>query len=296
MGAYYTALNIENNERLDSWTFSNGAKLMEHSYIGNNYIDAVLYEIAEGGWKNKPFVWLCDYNEGEYSNNWETSVKISSSAENPDWLDYSDAIILNTTKKEYIDLCEYKLNWIGPRTSMIHPFTLLTNSEDESMGGGDYHLEDNRRGLWRGDCFVVTLDRREVPHFYKNITKDVIFYEDEELANYDELQTKSILEGGSKGEDLNKREVKRVINVNNSGYPSKSEILNALRNNKESLLSFKKADGTKVVRKATLDIDYEGSSNSNNDNDKYVWFKDLEANGRLKRFVLDNFINLEGIA
>jgi hypothetical protein len=149
MGAYYKAVNLTDKESLESYDFGNGMKLMEHSFLGNRYMDVVLNEIAEGTWKNKSLTWLCDYDDN-YGEMWEEARSIKSCAENVERIDYSNAIILNNDKKEYIDLTEYVLNWIGERTMMTHPFSLLISSTTESMGGGDYHPHHSYRGTWSG--------------------------------------------------------------------------------------------------------------------------------------------------
>lgn len=39
MGQYYNAINVDTKEGLCPHDYSNGAKLMESSYIGNNYVE-----------------------------------------------------------------------------------------------------------------------------------------------------------------------------------------------------------------------------------------------------------------
>ena len=42
MGQYYEAVSIDKKEFLESYDYGNGAKLMEHSYIGNFFVAAVV--------------------------------------------------------------------------------------------------------------------------------------------------------------------------------------------------------------------------------------------------------------
>ena len=65
MGQYYRGviLNEEKNEVINSlccYAHGNGAKLMEHSYIGNHYVRAYEYLLSTT-FKNKRFVWCGDY-------------------------------------------------------------------------------------------------------------------------------------------------------------------------------------------------------------------------------------------
>ena len=65
MGQYYRGaiLNEEKNDVIKSlccYAHNNGAKLMEHSYIGNHYVRA-FEKLLGTTYKNKPFVWVGDY-------------------------------------------------------------------------------------------------------------------------------------------------------------------------------------------------------------------------------------------
>ena len=41
LGQYYTPVNIDTMEWVKSHDYGNGSKLMEHSYIGNNFVEAI---------------------------------------------------------------------------------------------------------------------------------------------------------------------------------------------------------------------------------------------------------------
>lgn len=287
MGAYYKAVNLEDMECFSPYEFDNGAKMLEHGYISNNYVDVALNEIFAGSWKNKPIAWVCDYDtSAKYDGVYTKAVSISSCAENVDWLDFSDAIIVNNDKQEYIDLTEFKLNYPGERNLMIHPFCLLTSSTDEGMGGGDYHNEHPLRSTWAGDKFVITFNRADVPFDYKNVSKDVYFFEEDNLERIDEFKIKALRI--DKKPDLETRE--RVLK--DLDYDaSLSEAINFLKLSEKAKLTFKKTNGDIVSRIATLDADYE-SDEGYTHNDRYLWFYDLEAD-TLKKMVFENFISLK---
>ena len=69
MGQYYKACVLKKNWKqakntievaLSSYDFENGAKLMEHSYIGNSYVRSVEHLLSDK-FKGYPFVWCGDY-------------------------------------------------------------------------------------------------------------------------------------------------------------------------------------------------------------------------------------------
>ena len=62
MGQYYYPINADKLEYLYSHNFDNGLKLMEHSYIGNNFMQAVERLLSpNGAWHKCHFVWGGDY-------------------------------------------------------------------------------------------------------------------------------------------------------------------------------------------------------------------------------------------
>ena len=72
MGQYYKAVNASNREWVDSG--DGGAKLMEHSYIGNSFVEAVEFLLIDDGegnrgrWSGNRIVWAGDYANGEPGN------------------------------------------------------------------------------------------------------------------------------------------------------------------------------------------------------------------------------------
>lgn len=179
MGQYYKPINIDKMEYLDSWDYDGGSKLMEHSWIGNDFTEAVENLLSEEGkWHKDRIVWAGDYmDEGlfipeERMNDWitidedeylaqelnlwvfarETGEKISPD----DKKGYR--YIINHTKKEFVDkskipaTSEYEGNYW-----YIHPLPLLTSSGN-GRGGGDYYSEIGVKyiGSWAGDSISVS--------------------------------------------------------------------------------------------------------------------------------------------
>jgi len=62
MGQYYKPICIDTKEYLNAHHYDNGLKLMEHSWIGNNFVCAVEGMLTpKGHWHNKHIVWAGDY-------------------------------------------------------------------------------------------------------------------------------------------------------------------------------------------------------------------------------------------
>lgn len=181
MGQYYKGIilndqkNQDNKETIkswvESWDYGNGKKLMEHSWLGNNYVHAFETLIY-----NNPsrVVWAGDYADPEKDTednlymmaNDNNKVKPKINTKNFDRLTYR--YIINHTKKEYIDkaLLPMDSSYTDEKSGetweyYIHPLPLLT-SEGNGRGGGDYHTSDeyleNMVGSWARDVIEVTDD------------------------------------------------------------------------------------------------------------------------------------------
>ena len=177
MGQYYMPTLIAKDgtiSTLYSHDYDNGLKLMEHSYIGNNFVNAVCTQI----WKNPMKVaWIGDYSnipwEGTYTKHIsrddfeEIYYKIWRNEQEPfrihpkprGYLTMKKRrrYLINHTTKEYVDLESYieenkwhkKSEWrtyannrvINNKTyeydACIHPLPLLTACGN-GRGGGDY--------------------------------------------------------------------------------------------------------------------------------------------------------------
>lgn len=181
MGQYYKCVVLKNDWKetnkpvraaLSSYDFDNGAKLMEHSYVHNNYVGAFMHLVHEldKDRSGLPCVWCGDYadtfaTEGlpliERTNpdtqKPETVGGFQAYCEACDWMDKDDDnksdeylavldlvkdapkhyynYIINHTKKQYVEVPKYdKDKWY------IHPLPILL-SDGCSRGGGDYHDE-----------------------------------------------------------------------------------------------------------------------------------------------------------
>lgn len=199
MGSYYNAALQANKKheeiygdkvtegeyfRLSTYDFDNGAKLMESSFIDNNYQNAVLRLIED----NPSYLcFTCDYTENSpYS--WDEVQEISTDESEQDNKFKGDrGFIINHTKKEYISIKTYVKLFAEHSTEWaVNPLPILANIEKQSMGGGDYRNDDDRRGTWANDLISYSTKLGEFKAF-KNVTKDNIFWEEKQtLIKVDE--------------------------------------------------------------------------------------------------------------
>ncbi len=175
MGSYYEC--TINGERHDTHDLNSGLKLMEHSYLNNEYCLAMEFKIL-----NNPseVVWLCDYSEEDNLSKWtwDTTEEIAYPPVSQIF-QQSSIFIVNHTKKVYYNKDEVRRQYRKDGRSKWHinPLPILTNSEPTSMGGGDYHPEDSRRGTWCGDTIEARVDKLEEFSTYTDVSSEVLFWE-----------------------------------------------------------------------------------------------------------------------
>lgn len=152
---------------LSAHEYNNGAKLTEHSYIGNNFLSVIEWLISPHGMFYKTrIVWAGDYADAEPIIG-QNLYNISSSYEEkntypiirpPKDFDANKyRYIINHTKREYIDkfnLTIYTSSYDN-REYIMHPLPLLV-SEGNGRGGGDYGGENKDIcGIWARDVISV---------------------------------------------------------------------------------------------------------------------------------------------
>ena len=173
MGQYYIAIilgeNQENKKEIIRFyieSFINsGAKLTEHSYVGNPFVSTFEHFLTpEGMFYKSRVVWAGDYadnEEGTDKNLYHTvnkypnkSFHVITNQTIKSTEDYR--YIINHTKKEYVD----------KKKNTFHPLPLLT-AEGNGRGGGDYYGDDESKiGSWSRD--VISSDK-EKPENYEEL-------------------------------------------------------------------------------------------------------------------------------
>jgi hypothetical protein len=208
MGQYYKPCSLEKMEYVYSHDYDNGLKLMEHSYIGNNFVAAVESLISKGGkWYGDRIVWAGDYadneapignglNHGEYG---ETERFENTEGENLYSLVGENKLkpvvpehvrgtyrkkrnfLKNLDTGEWVDLRKVPVtsesDWVDRKTGKkyhykmrIHPLPLLT-CEGNGRGGGDYHKSHPLVGKWARNRVVM---QKERPRKGKEIIFDLV--------------------------------------------------------------------------------------------------------------------------
>jgi len=159
MGQYYlTVILAEKSDKeyvrtfLDASMYDNGVKLVEHSYIGNNFMNVVENLIGPNGmFYRSRLVWAGDYADNEP----DSEKNLNSMCEAKDPFEYKGPLvsypyIVNHTKKVYIE-----------KKGRFHPLSLLT-AEGNGRGGGDYHGSNTMVGTWARD--VISMEN-EAPDY-----------------------------------------------------------------------------------------------------------------------------------
>jgi hypothetical protein len=185
MGQYYKPISLEKKQGIRPWDYENGAKLMEHSYIGNGLVAVVESVIAEGGeWFGDRIVWGGDYADPEVDENGEVITSTWTDEKTGKVTPYdvtlydmvSDNLIkpdevkrpkyrylVNMDTKEYVDFNHVPVDHVwqdGPKGRKypikIHPLPLLT-CEGNGRGGGDYRTKESELiGKWARNRVTVT--------------------------------------------------------------------------------------------------------------------------------------------
>jgi len=178
---YSTSRNNYNN-----YKDYNGLKLMEHSWIGNKFMDAMTKELYNHKGR---LVWCGDYadEQGDFKNvHWIDYKKIYPKGEvdlpplkMKGKFNYAHKFLVNHTHKCYLDFDLY-MSKCNNNGWIVHPLSLLT-AIGNGRGGGDYGTEypdSYAVGMWAGDLLEVT---DKAPAGYE--LEDIRFVED---AGYDD--------------------------------------------------------------------------------------------------------------
>lgn len=206
MGQYYKAMFMNEETGaitgLDSWSYDNGAKIMEHSYVGNKFVSAAMQVLANS---KEPVrvAWVGDYADDDLDkfgtvsdirNAWKVHDMYRAAwryegeefnglqpEDIPGFTELWEGAWVQKGPKAweytgtYLDklqiLNDSKKEYVAipkwkPRSWAIHPLPLLT-CIGNGLGGGDYHgtrMEDV--GRWCGDIIRVADDH---PKGYKRV-------------------------------------------------------------------------------------------------------------------------------
>lgn len=174
MGQYYMAYvrNDEGEKVFCPQDMGSGLKLMEHSWIGNDFVNGVLEAI----WDSPSRVaWVGDYadDESDFHERYTKQVyeAVWGEDKEPERTFFripkihKTGFIFNHDRRQYIDLERYAKaaafcpSWDKGATWVTHPLPLLT-AIGNGRGGGDYSGTNEKMvGSWAMDLLSFTEER-----------------------------------------------------------------------------------------------------------------------------------------
>lgn len=188
MGQYYrpTIINKDGIETFYAHNYQNGLKLMEHSWVGNFLVQAVVTRLL-----NNPSMvfWWGDYVEtsdiskeiaGRALFDYRVSIDnkfvkdVNNNVYDKDIISETNFshpnYIINHTKKVYLDLddCTTSHGFASDEDDwVVHPLPLLT-AVGNGRGCGDYFSDTDKQyvGTWAGDVIETSY---EVPGGYEKV-------------------------------------------------------------------------------------------------------------------------------
>lgn len=202
MGQYYKCMigdpkDYQIPKGIDSWTYDNGAKLMEHSYVGNGYVDAAIRLLEMLSSLENPcrMVWMGDYGDDDlpdivcenkknsdkcmflyhaYCNAWRYLGDEFTPVKDIDELPLRDVelrhhsksgVIIDLDRQEYVRIVDKVVEDDESTWGQIHPLPLLT-SVGCGNGGGDYYGSNMEWiGAWAGD-HIIWMEDEDFATFY----------------------------------------------------------------------------------------------------------------------------------
>jgi len=216
MGQYYRPIILSKKNKPLSFAvcydFASGAKLMEHSWLGNNFVGFVERQLLV---EPRKLVWAGDYADEEPFESL-TKEEIAQCVEDGYELDsikkeglnlysltygvaqlthgqqvedkykhdFKTALpkrykyLVNYDKGEFVDKSKVPVTevteWEGKKNEWrIHPLPLLT-CEGNGRGGGDFRGDGkNLLGRWSRDTIGVTSKKSDIPKDFKEINFDL---------------------------------------------------------------------------------------------------------------------------
>lgn len=168
MGQYYFPIFLKSKaldvEEIKAWMlaheYADGLKLMEHSFIDNNFMNTVEHELSPNGSHYKSrFVWAGDYADEEkgFDKNLyhlcDEATHISPTEKAVSIYQY----VVNHTKKQFVDKAK-----VPERDgSRNHPLSILT-CEGNGRGNGDFRGEHELIGYWARDVISMEFKKPEM--------------------------------------------------------------------------------------------------------------------------------------
>jgi hypothetical protein len=159
MGQYYYPIILDAEGKIVIWmcanAYSNGAKLTEHSFIGNEFVSTFEFGLSpEGIYHKSRVVWAGDYAKPDTDESENLYHKCNEYSEvrprKKETTKYR--FVVNHSKRLFVDKTKVPKDRGG---FALHPLPLLT-AEGNVCGGGDYRgLSEHLVGTWARDVISV---------------------------------------------------------------------------------------------------------------------------------------------
>lgn len=175
MGQYYKAAVLKEDyksenpvvESITSWDYGCGAKLMEHSYVGNEFVNRAIGLLQDN--PGSRFVWAGDYADpatGETDNENEPNIyTLCEGHKAPDSKRSEESrtprFVINLDKGKFV-----RIPMRDPGFFRIHPLPLLCAAGND-RGGGDYHhgINYDKVGSWAYDHITLGYDEADIKDY-----------------------------------------------------------------------------------------------------------------------------------
>jgi hypothetical protein len=207
MGQYYTPIILKEDKRTpigfaNSHDFGSGLKLMEHSWMKNDFVGFIESLLVKGSpFYKTSLVWAGDYADEEpFENipkevipmlveqgfsledleksgaNTQSIAECSAPKLSPNTKDFKilpiakAKYIVNHDKKQFVDKTKVPADGDGWK---IHPLPLLT-CEGNGRGGGDFRGESDLVGSWARDIISIESKKADIPKGYTELIFDLV--------------------------------------------------------------------------------------------------------------------------
>ena len=161
MGQYYKAINLNNSEDFRDMEFvqPDSMKLMEHSWVGNNFVGTIMNLMTHGNpWHKSQVVWAGDYYDEDGEIDYYSIVpkkgKKMKVIEPLSEKQQRSCFLINYSKNQYVSYAKLPR---GKDGWMVNPLPLLT-ALGNGRGGGDYFEgkpDFDKVGIWAKDILAI---------------------------------------------------------------------------------------------------------------------------------------------
>ena len=205
MGQYYKPVILKEDKKTPigfaySHDFGSGLKLMEHSWMKNDFVGFIESLLTKDmAFHKSPIVWAGDYADEEpfesipkkvvdalvkdgyeleevqknganlYSIAYHSAVKLQSTT-NMVLKSKDKRYLVNHDKKVFVDKTKVPKDSDGWQ---IHPLPLLT-CEGNGRGGGDYRGDSTLVGSWARDVISVEGLKSDIPKDYTEVIFNLV--------------------------------------------------------------------------------------------------------------------------